>query len=206
MKIMKHKDARVFLVAVSLAIAIIGCGSQNSITVTGPSPAGGSQPTPTAQPPEIQRSEDGQTYVRKDGWPIPSFGEAEREEVETFIPTAEGRTVKVYRTSIKVHSFLLFTGNPLHFIGIGRKDILIQAVKEYRTSAGIFCYKFLVNDADVDENTGKLLPTRHILYPYSYYDEDGDGIFESLVISEKKDRFGHEGFYGEPHLPNWAVK
>jgi len=193
-----------FAVAVSLAVAIIGCGSEDPITATGPTPTVSAQNTPTAVPPQIQRSEDGKTYVRKDGWPIPSFDEAKREEFETSITTTEGRSVKVYRTFIKVDSALLFFSNPLHLIDMGIKDILIHQVIEYRTSAGIFCYKFLVNDADVDESTGELRPTRHVLHPYSYYDEDGDGIFESLVLNET-DRNGRKGFAAEPHLPAWSV-
>ncbi len=204
MKTVRYRDVRIFVVAVLLATAIIGCGSENPITMTGPSPTVSAQNTPTGVSPEIHRSEDGKIYVRKDGWPIPSLDGAEREEFETSLTSGDGRSVKVYRMVIKADPLSLITGNPLHLIGSGSKHIRINAVKEYRTSAGVFCYKFLVNDAEVDENTNKLISTQRFLYPYSLYDEDGDGVFESLVISET-DRNGRKGFQVEPHLPEWAI-
>jgi hypothetical protein len=203
-KIVKFKSVRVFAFVVAMTAAIICCDSENPISTTASGPTPSSQVTPTVTPHEIRRSDGGRTFVKADGWSIPSLAAAEREEFETSITTAGGRSVKVYRTVIKTDPLSLFTGNPLHLIGMRSKDIRINKVKEYRTSAGIFCYKFLVNDADVDENTNKVRSTRGLLYPYSYYDEDGDGVFESLVFDEK-DRFGHQGFEGEPHVPEWAI-
>jgi hypothetical protein len=200
----KFKPLSVSVASSALAAAMICCDSENPVTTTtASSPTATSQNTPPVKPHEIRRSDGGKTFVRDDGWPIPSFDEAKREELETSIPSGDGRSVKVHRAVINPLS-LLYTGNPLHSIGMRSRDILIHKVKEYRTSAGIFCYKFQVNDAGVDESTNELRPTRGLLYSYSYYDEDGDGIFESLIYDEK-DRFGHEGFVGEPHVPKWAI-
>jgi hypothetical protein len=198
----KFKPLSVSVAAFALVGAIICCDSENPITSTASGPVPTGQNTPPVKPREVGRSDGGKTFVREDGWPIPSFDEAKREEFETSIPSSDGRSVKVHRTVIDPP--LLFTGNPLHLIGMRSKDILIHKVDAYRTSVGIFCYKFRVNDAVVDESTHQVRPTRGLLYSYSYYDEDGDGVFEALVFDEK-DRFGHTGFEGEPHIPEWAI-
>ena len=204
MRIVKFGPFIVFAVVAAMTAAIIGCGSETPITTTSSGPSVVSQNTPTVMPQEIRRPDGGRTFLLADGWAIPSLAAAEREEFETSIPTAYGQSVKVRRTVIKTDPLSLFTGNPLHLIGMHSKDIRINKVKEYRTSAGIFCYNFQVNDAAVDESTNELRPTRGLLYSYSYYDEDGDGVFESLIYDEK-DRFGHQGFEGEPHVPEWAI-
>ena len=191
-------------VAIAIVTSIISCDSETAITNTQSGPSVISQESPTVMPQEVRRSDGGTTFVREDGWPIPSFGEAEREEFETSITTARGRSVQLYRTVIRTDPQSLFTGNPLHLIGVGSKDIRINTVKEYQTLAGIFCYKFLVNDADVDVSTNEVRATRRFLYAYAYYDEDGDGVFESLTINEK-DRFERNGFESEPHVPEWAI-
>lgn len=98
----------------------------------------------------------------------------------------------------------LIADNPLYSIGIGLRKVRLNKVKAFRTDAGVFCYRFLVNDAEVDEAINKVLSTRGSLYPYSLYDEDGDGTFESLTINEK-DRNGRQIFESEPHLPEWAI-
>jgi hypothetical protein len=195
---------RGFAVVVAIGTAIIGCGSENPITTKASGPTATSQNTPPVMPREITPSDGGKTLVREDGWPIPSFDQAEREEFETSITSGDGRSVKVYRTIIRTDPLSLYTVNPLHLIGMGSKDIRINKVKEYRTSAGIFCYRFSVNNAEVDESTNKFRSTPGPLYPYSCYDEDGDGVFESLVINEK-DPNGRKGFESDPHIPEWAI-
>lgn len=160
--------------------------------------------TPTATPLEIQRPDDGRTFVRVEGWAIPSLDKAEKEEFKTSLTTADGRNIQVHRTFFRTDPLSLITDNPLYSIGIGLKKIRLNKVKAYRTDAGVFCYRFLVNDAEVDEGTNKIRSTRGFLYPYSLYDEDGDGVFESLIINEK-DRHGRQIFESEPHLPDWAI-
>jgi hypothetical protein len=201
MKMVKLKTWGDLTVAVAFVATIASCRAEDPIKMTGASPTVEVRNPSTGIQPEIRRSDDGKTFIRSDGWPIPDFGEAEREEFVTSITTAEGRSVQVGRTVIDPLS--LYTENPLYLIDIGAEKIRINKVKEYRTSAGIFCYRFLANDAVVDESTNKLR-TRGFLYSYSYYDENGDGVFESLVISEK-DRHGWKGFQNEPHLPAWSI-
>lgn len=204
MKIVKLETFRASAIAVAIATSIISCGSETPITTTASGPTIISQNTPTVMPQEIRRPDGGRTFLLVDGWAIPSLAAAEREEVETSIPTAGGRSVAVRRTVIKTDTLSLIVDNPLYPVGIGLKYVRLNKVKQCRTMAGVFCYTFHVNDADVDESTNKVRSTRGYLYAYSYYDEDGDGVFESLVFDEK-DRFGHEGFYSEPHVPEWAI-
>lgn len=200
--IKKLGPTAIYLKMFALAVAIVGCGSGDPTTTTASGPDVRGQNTPTVIPPTIRRLENGKTFVRADGWPIPSLGEAEREEFATSIMTSDGRSVEVHSTVIRTDPLPLYVENPLYLIDIGAEKIRINKVKEYRTSAGVFCYRFLANDAIVDENTNKLR-TRGALYPYSYYDEDGDGVFESLIISEE-DRNRRKGFEIEPHLPDWV--
>ena len=204
MRIVKFGPFRVLAVVAAMTAAIIGCGSETPITTTASGPTVSSQNTPTVIPQEIRRPDGGRTFLLVDGWAIPSLAAAEREEFETSIPTADGRSVKVRRTVIQTDTLSLIVDNPLYPVGIGLKYVRLNKVKEYRTVAGVFCYTFHVNDADVDESTNEVRSTRGYLYAYSYYDEDGDGVFESLIINEK-DRFGRKGFYSEPHLPEWAI-
>lgn len=185
-------------------MTIVGCGSDDPIASTGPGPVASVQNTPTATPREIRRSDGGTTFQRADGWPIPFFGEATREEFATSIVTSYGRRVKVQMTVIQTDPLSLIIDNPLYFNGTGLEKVRVNKVKEYRTSGGVFCYRFLVNDAEVDKSTNKVRLTRGFLYPYSYYDLDGDGVFESLVVSEK-DRNGLKGFQNEPDIPDWVV-
>lgn len=203
MKMVKYKSVRMFAVAFAMVGAIVGCSSEDPITATVSGPVARAQNTPTVTPQEIRRSDGGTTYLRAEGWPIPSFGEAERKEFELSITTANGRNVKAYRTHIRTDPLSLYIDNPLYLIGIGFERVRLNEVKEYRTSAGVFCYRFQVNDAYADESTNKVV-SRGFLYSYSYYDEDGDGVFESLIISEK-DRHGRKGFQNEPHIPEWSI-
>lgn len=203
MKILKNRDLVMYGIVVSLAVVVLGCGYENPILIPRPTSTANAENTPPVSPTEIHQLEDGKTFVREGGWPIPSFDGAERLEFETFIPSSDGRSLKVYRTVIEPP--LLFIPNPLHLIGMPSTDILIHKVVEYRTSSGIFCYKFLVNDAEVDASTKEVRSSRGLLYSYIIYDEDGNGIFESLIINEM-DRMGRSGFEGEPHLPKWTLK
>lgn len=158
----------------------------------------------SATPQEIRRSDGTTLLVRDGGWPIPSFDGAERKVSDVLIESADGIMVTVYRTDIQVDPLSLVAQNPLHSIGIGYEMIRINRVMEFRTFAGIFCYKFLVNDADVDKATNKIRSTRGFLYDLAFYDEDGDGAFESLIIGEK-DSTGKKGFGSKPHLPDWSI-
>ncbi len=202
MKIVKLKSVRIFVLAAAMAAGIVSCGSEDP-TSTGSRSIASAQNTPSPTPQAIKRPDGGTTFLRSDGWPVPFFGEAEREEFDTSITTSDGRSVKVHRTVIKTDPLSLYIYNPLYLMGIGLERVRLNEVKEYRTAAGAFCYRFQVNDAYVDEATNKVI-TRGFLYSYSYYDEDGDGVFESLVISEK-DLNGLKGFQNEPHLPKWST-
>ena len=199
----KFEFLRVSVFAVAIASAIVGCNSEDPI---GTPLSSISQNSPPVNLQEFQRADGGRTFTRDDGWPIPSFHGAPREEFETSLLSATGRSVKVYRTVVGTRSSpsLPYIANPLHLVGGSSKVVLIHRVTEYRSSAGIFCYQFLVNDPGFDENANTVYPIRSVLYPYSYYDEDGDGIFESLVLNEK-DRNGRLGFGREPHVPEWAT-
>ncbi len=202
MKIVNFKSVKLFILVALIAIGIISCGCDDPIS-TGSGPKANARNTPTVSPQAIQRSDGGATYLRSDGWPIPPFGEAKREEFNISTTTTDGKSVKVHVTIIQTDDLSLYIDNPLHLIDIGLEKVRVNKVKEFRTPTGIFCYRFLVNDAYVNEGTNKL-QTRGALYPYSYYDDAGDGVFESLVISEK-DRNGSKGFQNEPHLPKWAI-
>lgn len=203
MKIVKFKSVRMFVLVAAMTAGIISCGSEDP-TTTGSGPVASAQNTRTVTPQGIRRSDGGTTFLRVDGWPIPSFAGAEREEFETSIMTSDERSVKAHLTVIRTDPLSLIIDNPLYFTGTGLEKVRVNKVKEYRTSAGVFSYRFLVNDADVDKNTNEVRSTRGFLYSYSYYDEDGDGVFESLVVSEQ-DRSGLKGFQNEPHLPEWST-
>ena len=151
----------------------------------------------------IQRSDDGKVFVRDGGWPIPSLASAENDEFEYSVIFADGRKVEVNGKLFRLDLSVIMD-NPLSAIGWADGKIRINKVKEYRTAAGMFCYKFLVNQADVDESTNRIRSTRGVLFSYSYYDEDGDGVFESLFLDET-DRRGRQGFESEPHLPKWLL-
>lgn len=204
MRFTKFKPLRVSAVAVAITASIVSCDSETPITTTASGPIVISQNTPTVMPQEIRRSDGGRTFLLAEGWAIPSLAAAEREEFEASITTPNGRSVKVRRTVIQTDPLSLITDNPLYLVSIGLEKVRLNKVQEYRTVAGVFCYQFKVNDAEVDESTNRVRSTRGFLYAYSYYDEDGDGVFESLVINEK-DRFGRKGFESQPHVPEWAI-
>ena len=66
-----------------------------------------------------------------------------------------------------------------------------------------FCYQVRFRRAGIDEKTGA--PSYSlILFFRAYYDEDGDGKFESLVINEKSD-YGPNLYGAIAHIPQWVL-
>lgn len=181
--------------------ALIGCAPGGNGISAGPNDSAGAESLPPNSA-QIQKSVDGKVYLRKDGWPIPSLSGAKKDEEFERILDSQGRSVTISGTTFLMQHPFPITKEPFASIGYNFGKIQIHKILEYRTPRGVFCYKFEANRVTVEEGSNRIVSTEGVIFSYSYYDEDGDGIYESLYVSET-DKSGR--ISNVPHIPQWLL-
>lgn len=134
----------------------------------------------------------GRIFIKESGWFIPNLNLGKRSK-HTFKVKVQGeRKVKL---KVTYYNFLdvIDTNEPLTPLGIVSEKIRYQQISEYKIKDQIFCYKISFSYTSYP-----------VVYFFSYYDEDGDGKFESLVVDEVIN--GRASFFNVPHIPQWLLK
>ena len=128
--------------------------------------------------------------INVDGWELPNI---QWEESSSFVL----QNSQLRKTGVEIKVFKANSGFPLVVkdrffstdLGLGTIT-LIDGMK-YSIYGETFCFKFQYSHG---ENSGG--PTSY----FAYYDEDGDGKFETLIFNERNEK-GHSVFFGFPHVP-----
>ncbi len=84
---------------------------------------------------------------------------------------------------------------------MGGGNLNIQSVSEYKAKDRTFAYMLLVNPVELDKASNKIKGSRGFVFYFAVYDEDGDGVFETLAIDEPSVTRRLR-----PHVPEWAAK
>lgn len=151
------------------------------------------------QPAEIQP----ERMINENGWEIPGLAQATMLRPPELQRTRD-RSIELYYTFYEpeVPTFLKRTfqsrrkpkPEEAQWISAGLKVTLIE---ERVINARKFCYKLTMEEIFYDKVTGSPRYTDHT-ETLLYYDEDGDGKFETL--EEGLDYFAHG------HIPKWVLE
>lgn len=152
----------------------------------------------------ITSSDGSRVFVREEGWPILDLSSGKKTKFKEVAETKDGQRIKVDVTSFHLAPFVV-TDEPFASIGDKMGKVEIGAVLEFKARNRVFCYKFQVNRVTVYENTNTVRSSSGSVFFYAYYDEDGDGKFESLVLDEIG-RSGYSSIANPPHVPKWVLQ
>jgi hypothetical protein len=177
------------IITIFLLSDIVGCSSKGgdyllSNTI--------SNPTEIKQIP----SNGGIKFVKEKGWEIPDFSLSKKKETYSLpIEISESEKITVTVTNYEIENEDLVTDEPFKSINwnnIGK--IQIRELKEFSIKGHKFCYKIQANRIGHGS-----------LFYFAFYDDDGDGVFETLLLDEK-DKSGLSSFHLPPHIPSWLQK
>lgn len=145
----------------------------------------------------------GKTLVMKTGWHPPEVVPEKSKEYQFKAKTRDGREVSVKSTFYQPIFGVLVEPVSSEHVGLG--PLAIQAVKEYKVKNRTFACAVQVNRVEIDPGTNAITSSHGSVFFFTYYDEDGDGTFETLALDERGDKFGHISFALPPHVPNWVL-
>ena len=135
-------------------------------------------------------SENGKRFEKEDGWEIPRLGSGRLEKEYFFQTTTDtGEKIKVAVTDYDTSS--PDTEEPFKSIGQSLGLIHVRYVKAFAVDGQRFCYRVQANRVGHGS-----------VFPFSFYNEDGDGKFETLLLDEKDEK-GAVSFSSPPHIPRW---
>lgn len=147
---------------------------------------------------------DGTKYVKDEGWQIPGLDVSDRKKTDIWIvDIGTGKKVDINATDYDPIPADVITEEPTKLLNPNFGLIHIYAIKEFAKDNRKFCYKVQAERAAIDEKTGKH-SYAGVLFFFSYYDEDGDGKFETLIFDERNNQ-GRSDFHLSPHIPQWLL-
>lgn len=146
----------------------------------------GSQPVK-----EIPTADDSRIFVREGGWAIPNYGLTKQD---SFVVTVKAEGDRKVRLKGAIYDFSeeIVTDEPLRELGYPKYRIRYTKLFEYKIRGRVFCYKLLYSYVSIGVD-----------FFFAYYDEDGDGNFETLVIGETVG--GVSIASNIPHIPEWVL-
>ena len=141
--------------------------------------------------------------IMERGWDIPGLGQSKmvfsRKPVESY-----GNPIRLYITAFKPKQRIIISV-PLYYslrendaaLVINGERALILSIAKYEFNNKAFCYGVQIQFVSYDEKTGIGGYAAKLLL--HYYDEDGDGTFESYDM-------GSGGSMFPPRIPEWAQR
>ncbi|MBK7706107.1 MAG: hypothetical protein IPJ30_10070 [Acidobacteria bacterium] len=140
---------------------------------------------------EIQTDDESRIFIKDEGWPIPNSGLVKDTSFGKTIRVQGERKVKL-KVTIYDFSNELVSDEPLRTLGYANSKIRYTELYVYRIKGNIFCYKLLYSYVSMGLDNF-----------LAFYDEDGDGVFESLVLDETVN--GVYSSSNPPHIPPWSL-
>lgn len=162
---------------------------------------------------KITLSGDGKSAINEDGWEIPALASFNKRRTATLEEkTGDGKSVKINLTEyIQNPSAEVITEEPFKSISAGPDpswksigSMSIIDLTEFDVNGNKFAYKLGVVRVALDTQR-KVVERAGSVFPLMYYDEDGDGKFETLILEEQNSR-GTNGFNIAPQIPQWVLQ
>jgi hypothetical protein len=157
----------VILITALLGTICIGCGQTGNPTR---SPANAER---AADASDVVRTGDA-TIIKKSGWRLPVSLPEEKHYTETIV-IIDGRPVKVSNSPFFPAEKLLVTIPKFREAGDVEYNI-IQILEFVDERKKPYCYQFVGSDPAYEPSN--IPPGRTVVF--SYRDDDGDGVFETL--------------------------
>lgn len=158
---------------------------------------------------KITSVDSGNTYINKEGWLLPDLSRFDvTGSANLEAKSNDGRSVVIKYTEYGyLHSSEVVTEEPFKSISsIGKLSSLgpisIYGVRVYEKNNRRFGYRLQVVRVFLDENK-KVVERGGALFFFTYYDKDGDGIFEAVTLDETDK--GITSFQDPPTLPDWIL-
>lgn len=123
--------------------------------------------------------------IKKDGWQIPDISNLKIEGKRAKLKRYKDNP-RIYRTSYETNDFEMLYMNFDGTADIDRK-VIIHNLETFDINKKIFCYRMQA-----------CLGVVAVIFYKTYYDLDGDGIFETWDIDDSITK--------SLIIPNWAVK
>jgi hypothetical protein len=175
-------------IIISALCCLNSCSAENSEVLQ-------NQSVSTPQNIKSVLSDNGKIFVKEDGWEIPGLASAKKQKTQTLKTEVQGGK-KIDVNATYYWEPLVETEEPFKSIGVNLGMLRIYALREFAIGDDKFCYKVQANRVGIGS-----------LFPFVFYDEDGDGKFETLILDEK-DTLEINGrrtqiisFYTMPHIP-----
>ena|ERR1044072_1534802 len=155
--------------------------------------------TPNESSQSVSSSSNAKKYIKEGGWKVPDLNSSRRTLTLSKKVNLNNASVRVLITEFEPTTEIL-TDEPFKTINLSIELIHINTIRIYSVRGHVFCYRIQADEASKDNKQRTVYGG--MLFFFSYYDEDGDGKFESLVLDEV-DSSGNNSFYAFPHLPKW---
>lgn len=137
--------------------------------------------------------------VRDTGWQVAYSNTGRGEQARIAAKTIDGLEVAIDLISYTPEfGSIILAEDVAASIGIG--NLNVQKMFEYKVKDRTFAYAIEVNQIDLDEKN-KITGSRGMIMTFTFYDEDGDGRFETLIKSDPVFNTTRR-----PHVPQWAAK
>jgi len=146
----------------------------------------------------------GKTYVKDKGWEIPGLAASEKKKTSTWNIEDNGKKVNVDVTEYDPLAADVVTKEPVNLLDPNFGSVLIYGISEFAAKNQKFCYRVVANRMGINEQTGARSYSGSV-FAFKYYDEDGDGKFETLIFDEVDSR-GRTFPDLSPHIPEWVLK
>jgi hypothetical protein len=125
---------------------------------------------------------DENTYIRTDGWPVSDFIPPSSDSLRSPAKRVPGSSEGLNETVYEFRS-IVETEEPYKTLGLNAGKVRILSIREYDMGGRRFCYEFTVSPVAINVETGAHSIVGMKVF-YRYYDEDGDGKFETLKLRE----------------------
>lgn len=188
----------------TLALLSLSAISACTLTSLGTVQKNSSMGTPPRRNPAyIFSSKHGTKFINEEGWEIPGLLESKKIAIyHPQIQIGSGNYVDMdlieYRPASQIvteepfRSLSEIPDSTVRSFG----QINIYDIREYQINGHKFCYRVQANRMFINKETG-ISSQAGALFFFSYYDEDGDGKFESLELDES-------GLSDPPNIPQWV--
>jgi hypothetical protein len=148
---------------------------------------------------EMQLARGGRALIKDTGWQVAYSNTGRGEQARITAKTIDGLEVPIDLTSYRPEfGSIRLAEDVAASIGLG--NLNVQTMLEYKVKDRTFAYAIGANQIDLDENN-KITGSRMMIMNFMFYDEDGDGRFETLIKSDPVFNTTRR-----PQVPQWAAQ
>jgi len=194
---------RYFLLVPCLALSFISSSCQNAARSQASSPFSNENSQAQLLPRKEATEYGGTEYIRANGWPLPELGQNISDVTSIDLASNTGQIIRCQVSDYSLNPFII-SNEPFDQIDYGFKLIQIRDIRIFSYKGKAFSYRIQFNSIRSNPNDNKSESVGVVSF-FSYYDNDGDGKFESLVLGELDQR-NISSFSSLPHIPAWVKR